>query len=126
LVVGGGRVVVFPRLKAEDLSLNVDAAAMPHVQGDIAFAPFRSSTFHEVFFEKVPYRAFTGRNIGAISEAARILKRAGRLVIETGRLAPLREVMTALSQAGFHYLRVTDKGYLRITGRLKRAEHRRR
>jgi len=60
LVVGGGRAPDFPPLRADDLSLNIDADAFPHVQGDITKAPFRSAAFPEVHFEKRPYDAFTG------------------------------------------------------------------
>ncbi len=38
LVVGGGRVRGFPRLRAGDVALNIDAGAYPDVQGDIALA----------------------------------------------------------------------------------------
>jgi hypothetical protein len=87
------------------------------VQGDINRAPFRSGAFREVYFEKLPYDAFSGDHIGAIQEVARLLEPGGRLVIETGSAAPLVEILTALRESGFKYLRVTQKGYLRITGR---------
>jgi hypothetical protein len=118
LVVGGGRAPDFPSLRPGDLSLNIDADAVPHVQGDINKPPFASGTFPEVYFEKVPYDAFTAANRGAIKEVARILDRGGRLVIETGSKAPLAELQAALRQASFKYVRVTQKGYLRITCRL--------
>jgi hypothetical protein len=84
LVVGGGRAPDFPRLAQFDIALNIDAEAIPHVQGDINKAPFQSAVFSAVYFEKVPYDAFSGQNIGAIHEVARLLETAGRVVIETG------------------------------------------
>src|SRR5712691_2789143 len=84
LVVGGGRAPGFPRLGPSDMSLNTDANAMPHVQGDIIRAPFASASFAEVYFEKVPFIAFTGVNSGALLEAARLLKSGARLMIVTG------------------------------------------
>jgi hypothetical protein len=121
LVVGGGRAPDFPKLKPEDIALNLDADAYPDVQGDINQAPFQSGIFDEVYFQKVPYDAFTGENIGAIPESARLLSLGGRLVIETGSKAPLPEVTAAMRAAGFKYIRITNKGYLRLTGRLERV-----
>jgi hypothetical protein len=118
LVVGGGRAPDFPQLGQFDIALNIDAEALPHVQGDINKAPFRSAVFSAVYFEKVPYDVFSGPNIGAIYEVARLLKSAGRVLIETGVKAPVPEITAAMRRAGFKYVRVTEKGYLRITGRL--------
>ncbi len=118
LVVGGGRVSDFPKLRPRDISLNLDGDAIPHVQGDINKAPLQSSRFLEVYLEKVPYDAFSGQNIGAIGEAARLLEPGGRLVIETGTMAPISEITIAMRKAGFKYVRVAYRGYLRITGRL--------
>jgi len=117
-VVGGGRAPDFPRSRPGDISLNIDAGALPHVQGDVLRVPFSSGRFQEVYFEKVPYQAFTGPNLGAIKEVARILVPGGRVVIETGGKAPLSEIRLALRQAGFRYIRVMHKGYLRLTARL--------
>jgi hypothetical protein len=83
LVVGGGRAYDFPKLKRHDLSLNIDADALPHIQGDIGAAPLASDLFAEVYFERVPYDAFTGVNVHAIKEAARLLQPGGRLIIVT-------------------------------------------
>jgi hypothetical protein len=49
---------------------------------------------------------------------ARILVPGGRLVIETGSKAPVAQLGAALRQAGFLSIRVTPKGFLRITYRL--------
>jgi SAM-dependent methyltransferase len=107
-------------LRANDVSLNLDADAQPHVQADINRSPFEPEAFDEVYFEKIPYDAFTGPNVGAIKEVARILRPGGRLVIETGRLVPIKEVRTAMRNQGFRYVKVTDRGYVRITGRLRK------
>lgn len=120
LVVGGGRTRGFPRLRPEDVALNLDADAVPDVAGTISRAPFASGVFQEVYFEKVPYSAFTGSNRGAITEAARLPQPRGRLVIETGSLVPIEEIQEALRRAGFRYVKTTFKGYVRITGRLRR------
>jgi SAM-dependent methyltransferase len=89
------------------------------VQGDINRAPFASEVFDVLCFEKLPYDAFTGANIGAIKEVARILRQGGRLVIETGRLVPVEAVRTAMREQGFHYVQITDKGFIRSSGRLR-------
>src|SRR6266702_1318155 len=118
--VGGGKAFGFPKPRPHDLSLNIDAHAMPDIQGDIGAAPFPSLSFAEVYFEKVPYDAFTGENLHAIKEAARLLTRHGRLIIETGRNVPLAELRRAMRLAGFKPIRVADKGFVRISGRLGR------
>lgn len=84
LVVGGGRAADFPRLRDEDVAFNIDVDALPDVLGSINQAPFRSQVFAEVYFERVPFGSFTGRNITALWEAIHLLEPEGRLVIETG------------------------------------------
>ena len=109
LVVGGGRA--YPEnLRPDDITLDVRTAARPDICGDIARAPFRSGTFGEVYFERVPFTAFSGRNLGALDEAARLLQPGGRLVIETGRIAPVNEIVAGLRAAGFHTVTVTRRG----------------
>jgi SAM-dependent methyltransferase len=108
-------------LQPRDIALDIDADAIPHVQGDINKAPFQSRAFSEVYFQKVPYDAFSGLNIGAIGEAARLLEPGGRLVIETGNRVPVAQVTEAMRMAGFRRVRVTAKGYVRFTGRLGRS-----
>lgn len=83
-VVGGERAEGFPTLKSGDVSLNNRLNAEPHVVGDINAAPFSRGAFSEVYFEKVQYSSFTGENIGARNEAARVLSPGGRHIIETG------------------------------------------
>lgn len=91
------------------------------MQGDIKYAPFASGAFASVYLEKVPFPSFSGENIRAIQECARLLELNGRLVIETGAKAPVEEITDALRCAGFRYVRVAHKGFLRITGRRRRS-----
>jgi len=115
LVVGGGRAATFPALRAEDISLNIAYTARPHVLADIASAPLQAGQFRTVYFERVPFPAFTGRNSGALSESARLLRPGGRIVIETGSAAPLNEIVTLLRALGFTNIRVTGRHVLRVT-----------
>ncbi len=98
LVVGGGRATGFPALEAGDVSLNTSLAASPHVMGDIGAAPFKSGSFGELFFERVPFDAITGN---ALSESSRVLQPGGRLSIITGYGADASEITTGLRQNGF-------------------------
>src|SRR5437870_3945545 len=118
LVVGGGRAATFPALRAEDISLNIAWTARPHVLGDIASAPLQADQFRMVYFERVPFPAFTGSNSGALREAARILRPGGRVVIETGSAAPLNEIVTLLRAVGCTNIRVTGRNVLRVTALL--------
>jgi len=118
LVVGGGRAASFPALRVEDISLNIARAAQPHVLGDIAAAPFQTGQLSAVFCERVPFPSFTGRNIGALNEVARILRPGGRSVIETGSAAPLNEIETRLRAVGFRNIHVTGRNFLRVTATL--------
>ena len=68
-----------------------------------------------VFFERVPFPAFTGRNRGALREAARLLRPGGRVVLETGSAAPRHEIVTILRAVGFTHIRVTGRNVLRVT-----------
>jgi hypothetical protein len=115
LVVGGGHAPTFPLLGKADVSLNIDPVARPDVLGDIALAPFQSASSREVYFERLPFTAFTGPNIGALSESARILQPGGRLAIETGIAAPVAEIVAGLRAAGFTNINVDSLGLLRIT-----------
>jgi ubiquinone/menaquinone biosynthesis C-methylase UbiE len=105
-------------LKRNDISLNFSPRARPDVQGDIARAPFADAVFREVYFEFVPYAAFSGRNAPAITESARVLKPGGRLVIHTGSGVNVADLKIAMRAACFKYIRVTNKGYIHLTARL--------
>ena len=118
LVVGGGRAAAFPALRVEDISLNMARAAQPHVLGDIAVAPFQTGQLSAVFCERVPFTSFTGRNIGALNEVARILRPGGRLVIETGSAAPLNDMVTRLRTVGFINIHIAGRNFLRVTATL--------
>ena len=123
LVVGGGRA--YPEnLRPGDVTLDVRMAVRPNVCGDIARAPFRSGTFDEVYFERVPFTAFTGRNLGALDEAARLL-RPGDVTLDVRMAArptvcgdiarapfraPVNEIVAGLRAAGFHSVTVIRRG----------------
>ena len=115
LVVGGGRSVKFPTLGNADISLNIDPVANPDVLGDIASAPFKSASFDEVYFERVPFPSFIGANIEALSESARLLHCGGQLVLETGIAAPVDEIVARLRAVGFIGIDVARLGLLRFT-----------
>jgi hypothetical protein len=118
LVVGGGRSVHFPILGKSDISLNIDPVANPDVLGDIASAPFKSASCDEVYFERVPFLSFTGPNIEALSEVARLLSLGGQLGLETGIAAPVDEIVARLRAAGFIGIDVARLGLLRVTAML--------
>lgn len=107
LVIGGGRAEGMPRPKDGDVAINIDMADGPHVQADAYRLPFKDQALPEVYFEAVPFTAFTGEKIAALKEAARVLKEGGRLVIDTGRAAPEAEIVAALEAAG---LKVVEHG----------------
>ena len=118
MVVGGGRSFNFPTLRKADISLNIDPVANPDVLGDIASAPFKSASFDEVYFERVPFPSFTGPHIEALSEVARLLYVGGQLVLETGIAAPVDEIVARLRAAGFIGIDVVRLGLLRVTAML--------
>jgi SAM-dependent methyltransferase len=138
LVVGGGRASPIRVWDAETeawyelsamprhprgrfITLNLDLDARPDVVGDINKAPFANRSFVRVYFENVEWASFTGVNLGAIDESARILTSGGRLVIETG--SGVRPHVEALKQRmremRFHFIRVTELKYgrIRVSGR---------
>ncbi|MHB1423730.1 MAG: hypothetical protein ACYC3I_11155 [Gemmataceae bacterium] len=92
LVVGGGRagsirvwdaeteawyeLAAMPRHpRRRYITLNLDFDAKPDVIRDINKAPFASRSFARVYFENVEWTSFTGNNLGAINESARLLLR---------------------------------------------------
>ena len=85
------------------------------MSGDIASAPLQAAQFRTVYFERVPFPAFTERNSGALSESARILRPGGRLVIATGSAAPRNEIVALLRTMEFTHIRVTGRHVLRVT-----------
>jgi SAM-dependent methyltransferase len=88
-----------PRNRGVLFDYNHDA--LPDVVGDINHAPFATGTFDRVYFERMPYFEFTGDSIGALGEAARVLRPGGRLDILSGRMAPGDEVVAELERLGF-------------------------
>lgn len=138
LVVGGGRagalsvwdaetenwypILAMPRHpQGRYITLNRDFAARPDVVGDINRSPFASRTFIRVYFERVEWTSFTGKNLGAINESARLLLDGGQLIIETG--SGVRPQLPSLTQrrheTGFRFVRVSilKYGSIRISGR---------
>ena len=101
LVVGGGRAPGFPVLAAGDIALNIVTSANPHLVADIAFAPLRAASCDTIYFERMPFPAFTGSRLDALAETARLLRPGGRLTIETGWAAPAELIMARLQAEGF-------------------------
>jgi RHS repeat-associated protein len=104
LVVGGGRSPDMPA--SSGVTLNISADARPHVVGDITAAPFKDGSFDEIYFERVQYTLFEGKDPAALSEAARMLSPGGRLIILTGK-----KVMS--SQPGVFY-NLVESGFTHI------------
>ena len=57
-----------------------------------------------------------------VLESARVLRPGGRLVIHTGTGIDAGEVTAAMRRAGFKYVKVTSRGFVRIAGRLRGAK----
>ena len=138
LVVGGGRagplrvwdaetdawyeLSAMPRHpRGRYVTLNLDLDTRPDVVGDINKAPFASRSFSRVYFENVGWMSFSGGNLGAINESARLLMDGGQLIIETGSgVRPhLNEIEQRMRETGFHFIRVTELKYgrIRVSGR---------
>lgn len=138
LVVGGGRagpirvwdaeteawyeLSAMPRHpRGRYVTLNLDLDARPDVVGDINKAPFASQSFARVYFENVEWMSFTGDNLGAINESARLLIEGGQLILETGSgvLPHLDAIKQRMREMGFHFIRVTELKYgrIRVSGR---------
>ena len=66
----------------------------------------------------MPYRAFTGPNGAAISEAAAALQPGGRLIIDTGSGVSTAEVVGLMNAAGLTSVEAgaAPSGAVRITG----------
>ena len=105
LVVGGGRADDYPRLEPNDISLDIDPAARPHVLGDINAPPLPDGSFAEVAYEAVPYDAFVGPGRTAIASTYRVLQPGGRLTIGTGIQVPVAKIVEDLERAGFRDVR---------------------
>lgn len=138
LVVGGGRAGCIRVWDAETeacyelsamprhprkgyVALNLDWEARPDIVGDINQAPFASQSFARVHFENVEWTSFTGDNLGAINESARLLIDGGQLIVETGSgVRPhLNAIRQRMREMGFQFIRVTELKYgkIRVSGR---------
>jgi hypothetical protein len=138
LVVGGGRVGCIHVWDAETeawyelsamprhprkgyIALNLDWEARPDIVGDINQAPFASQSFARVQFENVEWTSFSGDNLGAINESARLLIDGGQLIVETGSgVRPhLNAIKERMREMGFQFIRVTELKYgkIRVSGR---------
>ena len=122
LVVGGvrnrvGKYANAPTPQPGDTVLNTDPLAGAEVQADLQTRPFNGTKFTEVYFEYVPYDAFTGANIGGLIEAGRLVKPGGRLIIETGpgAVETLPEILKTLENLGFKTPTVQESPIVRIT-----------
>jgi SAM-dependent methyltransferase len=138
LVVGGGRagsvsvwdaetkawyeLSAMPRHpRGRCVTLNLDLDARPDVVGDINKAPFASQAFARVYFENVEWASFTGDNLGAINESARLLRDGGQLIVATGSgVRPhLDAIKHRMRESGFQFVRITELKYgrIRVSGR---------
>jgi hypothetical protein len=138
LVVGGGRagpiaiwdvkteawyeLSAMPRHpRARFVTLDLDSDAWPDVIGDINKAPLASRAFTRVYFENVEWASFTGHNLSAVNESARLLTDGGQLIIETGSgVRPhLDAIKHRMRETGFQFIRVTELKYgkIRVSGR---------
>ena len=138
LVVGGGRagpirvwdveteawyeLSAIPRHpRRQYITLNLDFDAKPDVIGDINKAPFANRSFAHLYFENVEWASFTGVNLGAINESARLLIDGGQLIVETGSgVRPhLDAIKQRMQETGFQFIRMTelDYGKIRVSGR---------
>ncbi|MFC7534589.1 RHS repeat-associated core domain-containing protein [Actinoplanes sp. GCM10030250] len=118
LVVGGGRTSGGGAEVAGDVSLNIARDASPRIVGNVANIPFRAGTFKSLFFERMPYDAFTGEKIGALRQAARVLQPGGQLTIETGSEAPAGEIVAELQRLGFTNIFKQEEAALYISATL--------
>jgi len=102
LVVGGGRAGDMPRLRPNDVSLNIERTTSPNVLGDINHAPFRNESFPEIVFENVEHSVFVGPGSTTVSATYDLLTPGGRLEIQFGSVnAPIDDVVTRLRAEGF-------------------------
>lgn len=100
LIVGGGRHGSFPKLKVSDISININAAALPHIVGDIFHHPFKPQSFDHILFERFPWHWLLERRPSGITISASLLKPGGILVILTG-LVPLGNIIPDLERNDF-------------------------
>ncbi|MDO8757352.1 MAG: hypothetical protein Q7J64_05025, partial [Elusimicrobiota bacterium] len=69
----------WPFRRPGDLTMDIDPAVRPKIVGSISAPPIRDGALRQIYWERMPYTAFVGENIGALKEAARILIPGGRL-----------------------------------------------
>jgi S1-C subfamily serine protease len=102
LVVGGGRASHMPPLSRRDDSINITADDRPGKVGDIATTKSPAGHYQEVFFEGVPFPAFTGAAISALAESMAALRVGGTLIIWSGvRAAPdVPDIVAQLRRLG--------------------------
>ena len=122
LVVGGGHRADFPALGPCDVSLNIREDHLPDIVADVACIPLEDASMDEVYFEKMPYFAFTGSRIQGLREAVRVLKPGGQLLIETGIAAPDEEIVGELRRLGCVGLVVQAPGTGPLSVRARRGQ----
>lgn len=97
MVVGGGKQ--FGTLRPDDISLNPDRTALPHVVGSINRTKFPKNSFGSIYMEFIPYQVLLLKNV--FRECRRLLVSGGSLVIITGSDCPFKEVIQKLRSLGF-------------------------
>ncbi|GAA3833826.1 hypothetical protein GCM10022226_64000 [Sphaerisporangium flaviroseum] len=115
LTIGGGRVGGFPAKSG--IAINIVVDAKPDIVGDVGHLPLRTASIDRVYFECVPFTAFTGDNRGALAAVARVLRPGGELRLLTGSLAPIDAIREDLTRLGFIDIKINNYDGYDITAR---------
>ena len=114
LVVGGGRASDFPPLGPDDIGININPGAKPHVIADGNRMPVKDGSMANVVVENLRPQDFQGR--GMLAESHRVLEPGGSLRVQTGgmmgsaeRQAEVAGMVKELEAAGFRNVQVAKE-----------------